>query len=232
MPALIVISVALLMDQESVDAWPRSMVDGSAAKLLIVGRAAGGGGAGGGFTTGGGGGGGGGTFFLQDDANSTSANTSKSAAILDTYSLLSFILSSLLFCYNAHVNRAHAHDLLTCFSPNRLFVVSLSCELLHCCPIGQHGVKLNSSPALGGEYQMYSIRRPAWVFVSSLPVSKLHDHAGRHVHGKDVEVAGFKSTSPRKSNMLAIGAPGGIHSVAFPRGQAGNIRSIYIHSIY
>src|SRR5579864_2772173 len=112
MPALMVISVALLMDQESVEAWPRSTVDGSAVKLLITGRAAGGGGAGGGFTTGGGGGGGGGggTFFLQADANTTSANTSKSAAILDTYSLLSFILSSLLFCYNAHVNRAHAHD--------------------------------------------------------------------------------------------------------------------------
>jgi hypothetical protein len=106
MPALIVISVALLMDQESVDAWPRSTVDGSAVKLLIAGRAAGGGGGGvGGFTTGGGGGGGGGTFFLQADANTTSANTSKSAAILDTYSLLSFILSSLLFCYNAQATR-------------------------------------------------------------------------------------------------------------------------------
>ena len=50
-------------------------------------------------------GGGGGTFFLQADANTTSANTSKSAAILDTYSLLSFILSSLLFCYNAQATR-------------------------------------------------------------------------------------------------------------------------------
>jgi hypothetical protein len=103
MPALTVISVALLMDQESVEAWPRSMVDGSAVKLLIAGRAAGGGvGVVGVTTGGGGGGGGGGTFFLQADANTTSVNTSKSAAILDTYSLLSFILSSLLFCYNAH----------------------------------------------------------------------------------------------------------------------------------
>jgi hypothetical protein len=104
MPALMVISVALVMDQESVDAWPRSMVDGSAVKLLIAGRAAGGGGGVDPPSTmgGGGGGGGGGTFFLQADANTTSANTSKSAAILDTYSLLSFILSSLLFCYNAH----------------------------------------------------------------------------------------------------------------------------------
>src|SRR3984893_19263293 len=79
---------------------------------------------------------------------------------------------------------------------------------------------------------MDPIGRPARIFVSSLAMSKLHNHAGRHVHGKDVEVTGFKSTSPRKSNMLAIGAPRGIHRVAFPRGQAENVRSIYIHSIY
>jgi hypothetical protein len=102
MPELIVISVALLIDQESVEAWPRSMLDGSAAKLLMAGRAAGGGGGAVGVTAGGGGGGGGGTFFLQADANTTSTKTNVSVAILDTYDLLSFILSSLLFCYNAH----------------------------------------------------------------------------------------------------------------------------------
>src|SRR5260370_11089769 len=79
---------------------------------------------------------------------------------------------------------------------------------------------------------MDPIRRPGRIFVSSLAVSELHNLAVRHVHGKDVEVSWFKSTSPRKSNMLAIGAPRGIHRVTFPRGEAENVRSIYIHSIY
>ena len=60
-------SVALLMDQRKVEDCPRSMVEGSAVKLLITGGlrraervpvARGGGG----------GGGGGGTFFLQPTA--------------------------------------------------------------------------------------------------------------------------------------------------------------------
>ncbi|HEX6897248.1 MAG TPA: hypothetical protein VF146_18340, partial [Bryobacteraceae bacterium] len=51
------------MDQRRVEDWPRSMLVGSAVKLLITGRAAGVvvGAAG----AGGGGGGGGGVFFLQ-----------------------------------------------------------------------------------------------------------------------------------------------------------------------
>jgi hypothetical protein len=74
-------SVALLMDQLRVDDWPRSIVDGSAVKLLIAGRstlatvsaAAG---------AGGGGGGGGGTFFLHPEANAISTSANNTALIL------------------------------------------------------------------------------------------------------------------------------------------------------
>jgi hypothetical protein len=57
-------SVALLMDQRSVADWPRSMLDGSAVKLLMTAREGPGVVDGGVFVTGGGGGGGGG-FFLH-----------------------------------------------------------------------------------------------------------------------------------------------------------------------
>jgi hypothetical protein len=87
------ISVALLMDQRSVEDCPGSMVDGSAAKLVITG-AAGGGGV---VTTGAGGGGvdaAGGTFLAQPAANSTSA-TNSTAPNLEACNLkLSLILKS------------------------------------------------------------------------------------------------------------------------------------------
>ncbi len=68
MPLSIDMSVALLMDQLSVDDWPFSMVDGSAVKLLMAARATVGGGAGSVWA---GGGGGGGTFFLQPGATTS-----------------------------------------------------------------------------------------------------------------------------------------------------------------
>jgi hypothetical protein len=81
MPWLIDMSVALLMDQLKVEAWPRSIADGSAVKLLITGlstRATGSGAAG----AGGGGGGGGGTFFLHPEANANSMIANNTALIL------------------------------------------------------------------------------------------------------------------------------------------------------
>jgi hypothetical protein len=63
--------VAFSVDQRSVDAWPFSMVEGSAANVPITGLA---GGAGGTSTLGGGGGGGAGTFFLQPAANKNRVN--------------------------------------------------------------------------------------------------------------------------------------------------------------
>jgi hypothetical protein len=66
-----VMSVAPLMDQRSVEDCPGSMVDGSAVKLLITGAAAVGGAVAAG--AGGGGGGGGGAFFAHPTANNSSA---------------------------------------------------------------------------------------------------------------------------------------------------------------
>ncbi len=79
---------------------------------------------------------------------------------------------------------------------------------------------------------MDAIGRPARIFVSSRAMGKLHEVSRRNVHDENVKVSWFESTSPRKRNMLAIGAPRGINRIAFPRGQAGHICSIYIHSIY
>jgi hypothetical protein len=80
-PELIDMSVALLMDQLKVDDCPRSMVDGSAVKLLMVGLST--------LATvsgaaaaGGGGGGGGGTFFLHPEANAISTSANNTALIL------------------------------------------------------------------------------------------------------------------------------------------------------
>jgi hypothetical protein len=60
--------LAFVTVQLSVDDWPRSIDEGSAANAATVGASAGGG-AGVSTFTGGGGGGGGGTFFLQPAAN-------------------------------------------------------------------------------------------------------------------------------------------------------------------
>jgi hypothetical protein len=57
-------SVAPVMDQRSVDAWPRFMEDGSAVKVAITGLEVGAVAAGAELVTGGGGGGGG-AFFEQ-----------------------------------------------------------------------------------------------------------------------------------------------------------------------
>ncbi|HLK21626.1 MAG TPA: hypothetical protein VKT81_21905 [Bryobacteraceae bacterium] len=78
------ISVALLMDQLKVDDWPRSMVDGSAVKLLTDALATLGGA---GSVCGAGGGGGGGTFFLQPGATAANVNTSSVAANLEACNL-------------------------------------------------------------------------------------------------------------------------------------------------
>ncbi len=77
-------SVALAIDQRKVADWPRSMVRGSAVKLLM--RAAEGVGGGGSttFAGAGGGGGGAGAFFLQPatDKNSIPANTAALSVLI------------------------------------------------------------------------------------------------------------------------------------------------------
>src|SRR5580658_4012166 len=137
------ISVAPLMDQRNVEDCPGSMVEGSAVKLAITGAAW----DGGAVTTGagGGGGGGGGTFLAQPAANNASA-TNIAAPNLEACNLeLSLILrfsswwvSSLLLC---------------CFTPNRFFVIPLRSECLRLAAVGQHGVNLRCSSALGREHQ-------------------------------------------------------------------------------
>jgi hypothetical protein len=74
-------SVAPLIDQLKVDDCPRSMVDGSALKLLITGLWPVDVGAAGVFVTGGGGGGGG-TFFLQLTAKMDSVSARTTALVL------------------------------------------------------------------------------------------------------------------------------------------------------
>jgi hypothetical protein len=234
---LIVISVALLMDQLKVDDWPRSIVDGSAVKLLMVGlstRATGSGAA----AAGGGGGGGGGTFFLHPEANaiSTSANNTALVRVEACNLSLSLILNILLFCFQASLVawvgiRARAL-LLNRFTPNRFLVGSLCSELLYSGAIGGHGVNLRVAVARRREHHMDAIGRPARIFVSSRAMGKLHEVSRRNVHDENVEVSWFESTSPRKRNMLAVGTPRGINRIAFPRGQTDHICSIYIHSIY
>ena len=71
------VSVELLTDQRNVDDCPRSMLPGSAVKLLMTGLETVGGGVS--VRVGGGGGGGGGTFFLQPDANTNNVSASSTA---------------------------------------------------------------------------------------------------------------------------------------------------------
>jgi len=73
-------SVAPLMDQRSVDAWPRLMLDGSAVKLAITALPVGVVAAGGALVTGGGGGGGG-VFFEQLAANIANVSARVTAPI-------------------------------------------------------------------------------------------------------------------------------------------------------
>src|SRR5947209_16638062 len=71
-----VMSVAFVTDQRSVELWPGSTDVGSAVKLLMTGLSGGGGGCG--FVAGGGGGGGG-VFFLHPEAINRSASNIISA---------------------------------------------------------------------------------------------------------------------------------------------------------
>src|SRR5271166_6101127 len=80
---------------------------------------------------------------------------------------------------------------------------------------------------------MDAIGCPARIFVSSGAMGQLHDDvAAGHIHDEDVEIPWFKSTSPSKRDLLAIGVPRRIHGVALSGGQTRHIRSINTHSIY
>jgi hypothetical protein len=80
-PWLMDMSVALLTDQLNVEDCPRSMVDGSAEKrLIVVGSTRGGGG--GSVFVGAGGGGAGGVVFLHPEANTNSVSAKRTALIV------------------------------------------------------------------------------------------------------------------------------------------------------
>ena len=82
-----VMSVAPVTDQLKVDDWPRSIVEGSAVKLLIVGFEILEGGGADVVFDGGGGGGGGGVFFLQPGANAINVSANSNALNLEGYNL-------------------------------------------------------------------------------------------------------------------------------------------------
>src|SRR5882757_3451462 len=70
------------------------------------------------------------------------------------------------------------------------------------------------------------------MLISARSMSELHDVAAGHIHDENVEVSRFISSRPRKRYVLSIGAPRGVHGIPFPSAQAGNVCSVYIHSIY
>jgi hypothetical protein len=72
--------------QLSVDDWPRSIDEGSAANAPMLG-AAGGGGAGAGAGAGGGGGGGGGAFFLQPARKSANNKLKQTIVIFRLFNM-------------------------------------------------------------------------------------------------------------------------------------------------
>src|SRR5271155_3052618 len=79
---------------------------------------------------------------------------------------------------------------------------------------------------------MNAIGSPSRIFISSGAMGQLHDVAAGDIHDENIEISRFKSTSPRKSDVLAIGAPRWIHGVTLSGGQTRHIRSINTHSIY
>src|SRR6266478_3475204 len=70
------------------------------------------------------------------------------------------------------------------------------------------------------------------MLVAARSMSELHDVAAGHIHNENVEVSRFISSRPRKRYVLSIGTPRGVHGIPFPSAQAGNVCSVYIHSIY
>jgi hypothetical protein len=121
--------VASVTDQRKVDACPRSIEDGSAVNWATTGALAVsvvvvvvvlvGGGGGGVFAIG--------TFFLHPSANAISKTLINTAAL--------FVLLNL--------NPPFQMSL----SPNRHLVPALTGELLHMCPVGQHGKYLHLTAA-------------------------------------------------------------------------------------
>src|SRR5260370_11376154 len=79
---------------------------------------------------------------------------------------------------------------------------------------------------------MDAIGRRTGMLISAGDVGKLLNLPAGNVHDKDIKVSRFVSTSPRKRNVLAVGAPRGVDRVTLPGGQARNVSSINTHSIY
>src|SRR5882762_618930 len=79
---------------------------------------------------------------------------------------------------------------------------------------------------------MDAIGRPVGVFVAASAVRELHHVAAGHIHDENVEVARFISASPRKRNVLSVGAPRGVDRIPFPSAQAGNVGSFYIFAVF
>src|SRR5260370_26831291 len=118
-------------------------------------------------------------------------------------------------------------------APNGIVIIALCCELLYGCgPVGQGAVNLRVPAARRRENDMDAIGSPVGVFVAARAMGELHHIAAGHIHDENIEVSRFISTSPRKRYVLSIGAPRGIDRIPFPSAQAGNVCSVYIHSIY
>src|SRR5260370_41936162 len=79
---------------------------------------------------------------------------------------------------------------------------------------------------------MDAIGRRTGMLISAGDVGKLLNLPAGNVHDKDIKVSRFVSTSPRKRNVLAVGAPRGLARVTLPGGQARNVCSISPHSIH
>src|ERR1035438_3927310 len=79
---------------------------------------------------------------------------------------------------------------------------------------------------------MDAIGRPVRILVSTRSMGKLYELLAGYIHYKNVKVSRLEPACPCKRYMLAIRIPGWIHRVPFATSQAGDVRAVYIHSIY
>src|ERR1022692_4448168 len=79
---------------------------------------------------------------------------------------------------------------------------------------------------------MDAIGRPVRILVSTRSMGKLYELLAGYIHYKNVKVSRLEPARPCKRYMLAIRIPRWIHRVPFATSQAGDVRAVYIHSIY
>src|SRR5580658_7748797 len=94
------------------------------------------------------------------------------------------------------------------FTPDWLDVVALGGQLLDISTIREHGVKLGCRPALGRKHQVYAVRSPPRILITSGTMRKLDRHAFGDIHHENVVVSRFVTLGPRKREDLSVGIPG------------------------